>query len=122
MYVMNVGGYHGPPELAVEVLSPSTSRHDKTVKFLLYEKSGVREYWIVDPDHQQMEVWQLTDGEYELFGIFRTDDTFNSPALGSQTIDLNSLSHRFRPSLNYDGSASSMKAITSALNCAKDPV
>jgi Uma2 family endonuclease len=42
-------GCKGSPDLIVEVISPSTARKDLKEKLSLYEKSGVREYWIVDP-------------------------------------------------------------------------
>jgi Uma2 family endonuclease len=47
---LNDKNLHGLPEVVVEVLSPSTSRKDQHEKFALYEKRGVREYWVVDPD------------------------------------------------------------------------
>jgi Uma2 family endonuclease len=46
---LNEKNLHGLPELVVEVLSPSTSRKDQHEKFSLYERRGVREYWVVDP-------------------------------------------------------------------------
>ena len=42
-------GARGAPDLAVEILSPSTSRKDQKEKFDLYENRGVREYWVLDP-------------------------------------------------------------------------
>jgi Uma2 family endonuclease len=61
----------GPPELIVEVLGDSTARYDKTVKFLLYEKYGVGEYWIADPETELIEVWRLEGGEYVRQGCSR---------------------------------------------------
>lgn len=75
----------GPPDLVVEVLSPSTVRHDKTVKFLVYEKNGVSEYWLVDPTHRLLEVWRLEGGSFAQQGVYAPADTFVSQALG-QTI------------------------------------
>lgn len=54
------------PHLVVEILSPSTSGNDRTLKKDLYERSGVSEYWIVDPFEQQVEQWVLRSGKYSL--------------------------------------------------------
>ena len=43
-------GCKGAPDLVMEILSPSTQRHDKLTKFNLYQRAGVREYWITDMD------------------------------------------------------------------------
>lgn len=74
--------WQGAPDLIVEVLSPGTGRQDKNAKFKLYEKHGVREYWIADPVHKVLEVWQLQDGRYVFHGAFGPEDTFESAVLG----------------------------------------
>ena len=48
---------HGAPDLVVEVLSPSTSRFDRTKKRRVYSKAGVRELWLVDVVRRTVEVW-----------------------------------------------------------------
>jgi len=53
---------HGAPDLAIEVLSPSTRRKDLVVKRLLYERIGVVEYWIVDPKRDAVQVYRATPG------------------------------------------------------------
>jgi Uma2 family endonuclease len=59
-------GARGAPDLAIEVLSPSTSKKDQHEKFELYESRGVREYWVVDPAAWSMCVYRLTPkGEYD---------------------------------------------------------
>jgi Uma2 family endonuclease len=47
--------------MVIEILSPSTRRHDRLVKLDLYQRSGVQEYWIVDPENQSVQVF-LQDG------------------------------------------------------------
>lgn len=58
------------PDFVVEVLSPSTERRDRGVKFRDYEANGVSEYWIVDPVARSVEQYLLRDGRYELVGKF----------------------------------------------------
>lgn len=55
-------GCKGAPDLIVEILSPSSRRHDRLVKLNLYQRAGVREYWIVDPDNKSVQVF-LLDGD-----------------------------------------------------------
>lgn len=55
----------GAPDLIVEVLSPTTAYYDLIEKKELYEKFGVREYWIVDPKKQWVEIYTLEDKKYK---------------------------------------------------------
>jgi Uma2 family endonuclease len=57
-------GCKGAPDLVIEVLSPSTVRHDRIVKFRKYQRAGVREYWIVDPETQSIQACVLENGRY----------------------------------------------------------
>lgn len=71
----------GAPDLAVEVLSPSTNVRDRVVKRDLYARHGVPEYWIVDPDARTVEVLKLAGGAYALHAVFEPGDTIASPVL-----------------------------------------
>lgn len=55
-------GCKGAPDMVVEILSPSTQRHDQLVKLGLYQRAGVREYWIVDPMNKTVRVMLLDAG------------------------------------------------------------
>ena len=57
----------GAPDLVMEILSPSTAYHDLKKKKRLYEASGVKEYWIVDPEAREIEVYTLVEGQFDLF-------------------------------------------------------
>lgn len=54
----------GAPDLLVEILSPGTSKRDVGIKKKLYAKKGVREYWIVGPEEETIEVLNLKEGEF----------------------------------------------------------
>ena len=73
----------GAPDLIAEVLSPGTARTDRKSKFRLYEKYGVREYWLVDPRDQLVEVWQHQDGRFVLLDVYGVGETFTSVLLGA---------------------------------------
>jgi len=54
----------GAPDLVIEILSETTRKMDEVVKKKLYERHGVLEYWIVDPDLALVKIYRLTDGRY----------------------------------------------------------
>lgn len=54
-----------PPILIFEILSPSTAKKDKTVKFDLYQEQGVKYYCMVDAETKAIELFLLVDGKYE---------------------------------------------------------
>ncbi|MDR3201280.1 MAG: Uma2 family endonuclease, partial [Spirochaetales bacterium] len=49
-------GCNGAPDMIIEILSPSTSRHDQLVKYNKYLKAGVKEYWMVNPETKGVQV------------------------------------------------------------------
>ena len=60
----------GAPDLVVEVLSPSTTINDRGIKKAVYERAGVKEYWIVDPIAKSIEVHYLKDGRLVLDHVY----------------------------------------------------
>lgn len=71
----------GAPALILEVLSRGTEKLDRGKKFDLYQKHGVREYWIVHPQEQYVEVYSRVDEKLARTGVFGADETFHSPLL-----------------------------------------
>ena len=63
-------GIHGAPDLVVEVLSPSTMKRDRTEKKDVYEKCGVKEYWIVNPAGKSIEQYILENGRFTLNEVY----------------------------------------------------
>ncbi len=75
-------GIEGPPDLVVEVISPSSRKRDKVIKLHTYAKHGVREYWIVDPATRTLEQYKLAmEGHYELHSLFEEEDRVTSDHL-----------------------------------------
>lgn len=71
----------GPADIVVEVTSPSTRSVDRTDKFAEYAQGKVPEYWLIDPDRQKHEFYQLgPDGTYQLAAI-PTDGIYRSPTI-----------------------------------------
>lgn len=56
----------GVPDLVVEIVSPDSLERDWRVKYLEYEKAGIREYWVIDPIYEKMNIYCLSEqGKYE---------------------------------------------------------
>jgi len=78
--------FRGAPDLVIEILSPSTTRRDREAKFRLYERFGVREYWLVDPEAQLIEVYRLVNGKFERVGFYGKGETLTTPTLNDAPI------------------------------------
>ena len=81
-------GCKGAPDLVMEILSPSTTRHDRFTKFNLYQRAGVREYWIIDPADKSVQVFVLEDGHYTAQDFGTAGDTVRVNVLKDCAIDL----------------------------------
>jgi Uma2 family endonuclease len=78
----------GAPDLVVEIFSASTAKRDKDKedKFHLYEKHGVREYWMVDPSNEYVEVYMLNEGLLVRRSVYEKTDSFTSSLFGEVLI------------------------------------
>ena len=83
-------GYYGTPTLIIEISSPSTAKKDKLLKFNKYEKAGVKEYWIIEPDGNFVSVFTLQDNKrYGRPEVYSDEDKISVNTLPDLIIDLN---------------------------------
>ena len=90
-HIVTPENIQGPPDLVVEILSPSTASRDWTDKLRLYAEHGVREYWVASVEVSQERVWVLALGEngrYVVAGVYGKEDTLASPILPGFALDL----------------------------------
>jgi Uma2 family endonuclease len=64
--IITADGIVGAPDVVMEVISPSSISRDRHLKRKLYERLGVQEYWIIDPNNAAIEVYRLTPEGYDL--------------------------------------------------------
>ncbi len=79
----------GAPDIAVEVLSPSTTPKDWNIKMRLYERQGVKEYWIVSPNDRTIYQNVLKEGQYET--ITCSDGQLTTEILEDFSLDIEAL-------------------------------
>jgi Uma2 family endonuclease len=77
-----------PPDWACEILSPSTQRHDRGDKRLIYAEAGVGHLWHVDPVLQMLEVFELRDGKWLLLDVFHDDAPVAAPPFAALSFRL----------------------------------
>ncbi len=85
----------GPPDLVVEVLSPSTRRFDKATKMGDYERLGVREFWVIDPMKETMSFYESQSGRFVEMQAHL--DSFTSEAVQGFVLDLKAVRDSWQP-------------------------
>ena len=82
-------GCNGTPDLIIEVISPSSIKHDRVTKFNKYEKAGVGEYWIVEPEGQIVSVFLLqSNNRYGRPEIYTEDEKITVSIFPNFIVDL----------------------------------
>jgi len=83
-------GCVGAPDLVIEILSKSTASKDTKKKRKLYERFGVKEYWIVDPLHEIIWIYRLEEGnKYGNSEVYTKEDKLKVGIFDDLVIDLN---------------------------------
>ncbi len=81
-------GCNGAPDLVVEILSPGNTKHEMQTKFELYEESGVKEYWIVEPANKTVLVYSLQNNKYIGLKPFSDDADIESVLFPDMKVNL----------------------------------
>lgn len=82
-------GCNGAPDMIIEIISPSSVKMDRVIKFNKYEKAGVQEYWIVEPDQKLVSVFVLQDNlRYGRTELYTEDDKITVSIFPDLIIDL----------------------------------
>jgi Uma2 family endonuclease len=91
MDIITEKNIQGAPDLVIEILSPNTKKKDSILKRKLYAKFGVREFWLVDPQEEEVEVLILKKRGFEQIGLYRKGQILTSPLLPGLKIPLQEL-------------------------------
>lgn len=86
--IVTEANIQGAPDLVVEILSPGTATYDRGYKQSLYSSHGVREYWLVDPEAETVEVLAEGAQAFLLNATHRRGESLTSPLLAGLAIDL----------------------------------
>ena len=86
--ILDQRGCIGSPDLIVEILSPGNSKLELKQKFDLYESREVKEYWIIQPEHQTMTIYTWENGTYLPSRLFTTGDVIESQVVKGFKLDL----------------------------------
>jgi Uma2 family endonuclease len=89
---LNESKYVGVPTLIIEIISPSNQSHDLVFKLNLYMQYGVKEYWIVNPLLNTVQVYKLeSDGQYYQLDVAKDKGTIQSTIFQEFKVDLEKL-------------------------------
>ena len=92
LHILTEANVKGVPGLVVEILSPGTRKRDQTLKRQLFDRVGVREYWMVDPDRNRVIVHRrAADGSFPLVTTLDANETLTTPLLPGWALALGRL-------------------------------
>ena len=83
--------YKGTPELVVEILSPSTRSKDTAKKTDLYMESGIKEFWLIDPENESIQVYRFKEYEIDIQRSFMGTNSAESVLYPGLKVDLEAL-------------------------------
>jgi len=89
--IITENNVEGTPDLIIEILSPGTAYHDLIEKKEIYERFDVKEYWIVDPKKQRIEIYQNINQRFELNQRIELEGTVESLVIKGFKISLESI-------------------------------
>jgi len=84
-------GCIGAPDLVVEILSPSNNRKELKFKFDVYEENGVKEYWIVSPEAQTLQINVLVNNSYQSSRLYSQGDVVGSSILPGYELNVSDI-------------------------------
>jgi Uma2 family endonuclease len=87
---LSKGPVNGPPDLVVEIVSPSNTHKELFLKFQYYLEAGVREYWVIDPEGKKLQVHINENGHF-LSSSYKENDSVPVAILPGLNIALGSL-------------------------------
>jgi Uma2 family endonuclease len=92
MGILTEKNVQGAPDLIVEILSPGTAVYDLGIKKEVYERTGVKEFWIIDPESNMALVYQNGEKGFEITGQAKKEGTLKSIVLKGFKINIEKLS------------------------------
>lgn len=85
LHIFHNNRFEGPPDIVVEIVSPSNPTYDEVSKAKLYAAYGVLKYWLADPDTRRFRMLALRDGQY--VEIEPVDDLYHSAVVPGLAVD-----------------------------------
>ena len=81
----------GSPDMVIEIVSENSAYRDIVQKKNLYARFGVKEYWIVIPETEEIEIYMLEENHYQLYKAYRKNESLESPVLKGLRMELNNI-------------------------------
>lgn len=88
LHIIGEKNVQGVPDLVIEIISENSAYRDMVQKKKLYAKFGVKEYWVVIPEGEEIEIYTLKDNTFQIYKAYGKDDTLESNVLESLKIGL----------------------------------